>query len=130
MGTIIYCTTRTPTDQELSSLPHITLSSSATWDPHNVVFPSNCVEGGEHHTQIPSKTPPNESCAQPFCLLLGGIGQISCTSGHESGVWFTQIPWTGNSNLLKETSSPKYLPRISTSPPCTQWSPKVTLGMP
>ena len=45
MGTIIYCTTRAPSDQELSLLPHITLSLSATWDPHNVVFPTNCVEG-------------------------------------------------------------------------------------
>ena len=34
MGTIIYCNTRAPSDHELSSLPHITLSSSATWDPH------------------------------------------------------------------------------------------------
>ena len=43
-----------PSDHELSSLPHITLSSSATWDPHNIVFPSNCVEGGEHRTHISS----------------------------------------------------------------------------
>ena len=54
MGTIIFCTTRAPSDQELSSLPHITLSPSATWDPLNVVFPSNCVEGGEHRTHISS----------------------------------------------------------------------------
>ena len=54
MGTIIYCTTRIPSDQELSSLPHITLSSSTTWDPHNIVFPTNCVEGGEHRTHISS----------------------------------------------------------------------------
>ena len=52
MGTIIYCTTRAPSYQELSSLPHITLSSSATWDPHNVVFPTNCVVGGEQRTQM------------------------------------------------------------------------------
>ena len=54
MGTIIYCTTRAPSDHELSSLPHIILSSSATWDPHNIVFPPNCVEGGEHGTHISS----------------------------------------------------------------------------
>ena len=52
MGTIIYCTTRDPSDQELSSLPHITLSSSATWDPHNVVSLMNCVEGGEQRAQM------------------------------------------------------------------------------
>ena len=45
MGTIVYCTTRAPNDQELSSLPHITLSSSATWD---------LWEGGEHRTYISS----------------------------------------------------------------------------
>ena len=54
MGTIIYCTTRAPTDHELCSLPHIILSSSATWDPHNVVFLSNCLEGGEQNTYISS----------------------------------------------------------------------------
>ena len=54
MGTIIYCTTRAPSDHELSYLPQIILSSSATWDPHNVVFLSNCVEGGEHGTHISS----------------------------------------------------------------------------
>ena len=56
MGTIIYCNTHAPSDHELSSLPHITFSSSATWDPHNIVFPTNCVCGGEHntHTHISS----------------------------------------------------------------------------
>ena len=52
MGTIIYCNTRAPNDRELSTLPHIHLSSSATWDPHNVVFPTHRVEEEEHQTQI------------------------------------------------------------------------------
>ena len=54
MGTIIYCNTRTPSDHELSTLPHIPLSSPVTWDPHNVVFPTHCVEGGKHQPQISS----------------------------------------------------------------------------
>ena len=54
MGTIIYCNTRTPSDHELSTLPHIPLSSSVTWDPHNVVFPTHCVEGEDHQLQISS----------------------------------------------------------------------------
>ena len=54
MGTIIYCNTRTPSDHILSTLPHIPLSSPATWDPHNVVFPTHCVEGEEHQPQISS----------------------------------------------------------------------------
>ena len=54
MGTIIYCNTRAPNDHELSTLPHIPLSSSATWDPHNVVFPTHCVEEEEHQPQISS----------------------------------------------------------------------------
>ena len=45
MGTIIYCNTHTPSDHELSTPPHIPLSSPVTWDPHNVVFPTHCVEG-------------------------------------------------------------------------------------
>ena len=54
MGTIIYCHTREPSDHELSTLPHIPLSSSVTWDPHNVVFPTHCVEGEDHQPQISS----------------------------------------------------------------------------
>ena len=52
MGTIIYCDTRAPNDRELSTLHHIHLSSSATWDPHNVVFPTHRVEEEEPHPQI------------------------------------------------------------------------------
>ena len=52
MGTIIYCNTRAQIDCELLTLPHIHLSSSATWDPHNVVFPTHCVEEEEHQPQI------------------------------------------------------------------------------
>ena len=52
MGTIIYCNTRAPCDRKLSTLPHIHLSSSATWDPQNVVFPTHRVEEEEHQTQI------------------------------------------------------------------------------
>ena len=52
MGTIVYCNTRAPSDHELTTLPHIPLSSSATWDPHNVIFLTHCVEGEEHQPQI------------------------------------------------------------------------------
>ena len=54
MGTIICCNSHVPSDHELSTLPHIPLSSSATWDPHNVIFPTHCVEGEEHQLQISS----------------------------------------------------------------------------
>ena len=54
MGTIIYCNTHAPSDHELSTLPHISLSSSATWDPHNVVFLTHRVEEEEHQLQIQS----------------------------------------------------------------------------
>ena len=54
MGTIIYCNTRAPSDCKLSTLPHIHLSSSATWDPHNVVFPTHHVEEEERQPQISS----------------------------------------------------------------------------
>ena len=52
MGTIIYCNTHTPSDHELSTLPHIPLSSSATWDPHNVVFSTHRVEEEEHQRRF------------------------------------------------------------------------------
>ena len=39
-GTIVGTDTRTPTQEELSTCPHIVLSSSHPWDPHSVVFPA------------------------------------------------------------------------------------------
>ena len=39
-GTIIYTETHSPSDRELEECPHITLSSSHPWDPHNVRFPN------------------------------------------------------------------------------------------
>ena len=56
MGTIIYCNTRTPSDHVLSTLPHIPLSCPVTWDPHNVVFLTHCVEGEEHQPPISSNS--------------------------------------------------------------------------
>jgi hypothetical protein len=38
-GTILGVTTRTPTDHELQTCPHISLSSEHEWDPQNVRFP-------------------------------------------------------------------------------------------
>ena len=38
-GTILGVSTRTPTDEELQSCPHVTLSSEHEWDPQNVCFP-------------------------------------------------------------------------------------------
>jgi hypothetical protein len=37
--TVIGVATRTPTDQELQTCPHVTLSSEHEWDPQNVRFP-------------------------------------------------------------------------------------------
>ena len=38
-GTILGVTTRTPTDNELQTCPHVSLSSEYEWDPQNVRFP-------------------------------------------------------------------------------------------
>ena len=54
MGTIIYCNTRAPSNCKLLTLPQIHLSSSATWDPHNVVFLTHHVEEEERQPQISS----------------------------------------------------------------------------
>ena len=40
-GTIIYADTHTPTDNELRTCKHITLSSPHQWNPHNVTFPKS-----------------------------------------------------------------------------------------
>ena len=39
---VIYADTRSCTDDDLSCLPHIVLSSDAHWDPHGVRFPAHC----------------------------------------------------------------------------------------
>ena len=44
LSTIIYANTHAPTDQELTTCPHIVLSSNADWDPHHVWFSSHYVE--------------------------------------------------------------------------------------
>jgi hypothetical protein len=38
-GTILMAATRTPTDRELNTCPHVVLSSEHDWDPKNVRFP-------------------------------------------------------------------------------------------
>jgi hypothetical protein len=38
-GTILGVATRTPTDQDLQTCPHIVLSSEHEWDPQNIRFP-------------------------------------------------------------------------------------------
>jgi hypothetical protein len=38
-GTVIGVATRTPTDQELQTCPHVALSSERKWDPQHVWFP-------------------------------------------------------------------------------------------
>ena len=42
LGTVIYADTRSCTDDNLSCLPHIVLSSDAHWDPHGIQFPAHC----------------------------------------------------------------------------------------
>ena len=44
LSTIIYGNTHAPTDQELTTRPHIVLSSNTDWDPHHLGFPSLDVE--------------------------------------------------------------------------------------
>ena len=38
-GTVVYADTFTPSDKEIHECPHIILSSTHIWDPHNVSFP-------------------------------------------------------------------------------------------
>ena len=47
LGTVIYADTRSCTDDDLSCLPHIVLSSDAHWDPHGVGFLAHCDEREE-----------------------------------------------------------------------------------
>ena len=48
-GTVVFANTRSPTEVELQSHHHITLTSSRIWDPHNVTFPipTTVVEDGQ-----------------------------------------------------------------------------------
>ena len=42
---VIYADTRSCTDDNLSRLPHIVLSSDAQWDPHGVQLPAHRGDG-------------------------------------------------------------------------------------
>ena len=48
-GTVVFANTRTPTEEELQCCPKITLTSSRTWDPHNMVYPvpTTIIEDGQ-----------------------------------------------------------------------------------
>ena len=46
-GTVIYFDSRTPTNHELATCPHITMSSSVEWNPHEIHFPSTVNHGEE-----------------------------------------------------------------------------------
>ena len=39
-GTIICWDTRSPTEQELGTLPRMVMTSPHDWDQHNIIFPS------------------------------------------------------------------------------------------
>ena len=39
-GTVIFFNSRTPTNHELDSCPHITMSSAVEWNPREIQFPS------------------------------------------------------------------------------------------
>ena len=56
LGTIIYVNTHAPIDQELTTHPHIVLSSNTDWDPHHVWFPSRDVEEESKSTIITIQT--------------------------------------------------------------------------
>ena len=46
-GTVIYFDSRTPTNHELATCPHITMSSPAEWNPREIQFPSTVHHGEE-----------------------------------------------------------------------------------
>ena len=103
MGTIIYCNTRAPSDHELSTLPHIHLSSSATWDPHNVVFPTHRVEEEEHQPQI---------------LQISSISSLSSTANdltstiHDSATFHSRL--ISSVQVHAPSKSPEELPSAPT----------------
>ena len=47
-GTVIYIDIRTPTDEALSELPHVVLTSPQEWGPHIIEFPS----GPDYETSL------------------------------------------------------------------------------
>ena len=51
-GTIVFCNTRTPTQNELETCPHIQLSSFKPWDPSNVHFSTSLHSLGEEIERI------------------------------------------------------------------------------
>ena len=101
--TTIYCNTRVTSDHELSTLPHVHLSSSATWDPHNVVFPTHHVEEEEH---------------QPQTSQISSISSLSSSANDLTST--IHDPATFHSRLISSvqvhapSKSPEELPSVPT----------------
>ncbi len=51
-GTIVFFDSRTPTNHELETCPHVVLSSPAEWNPRDKQFPLNGYRGAEGKHQI------------------------------------------------------------------------------
>ena len=70
-GTIVYTDTHTPSENELTSCPHVQLTSPKPWDPHTVRFPKpnlsledvivNNRQVSELHSSVNSTLPQDDS---------------------------------------------------------------------
>ena len=81
-GTTIYMNTRTPSDHELQTCPHVVLTSKAPWDPRAVSFPkpTHLVEEGKLAQRV-SQIRSSRSEAfnsDEFAASNLGIYDVSC----------------------------------------------------
>jgi hypothetical protein len=79
-GTIIFFNSRTPTNHELETCPHITLSSAAEWNPRDVQFPSSVQHREEGRYGISHVNITNQSTNTEFDMSTCNFDarSISC----------------------------------------------------
>jgi hypothetical protein len=104
-GTIIFFNSRTPTNHELETCPHITLSSAAEWNPRDVQFPSSVHHGEEGRYGISHVNVTNQSTDSEFdmstcnydersisCLLTNRMLATVTVDGYEQEASVPDVP--------------------------------------
>ena len=88
-GTTIYFDSHTPSDKELNTCRHITLTSPSPWNPHNITFPSpsHRVEEVAQLVCDGLPSPTLTMISLPFHLTIS-LNALSAAS------WYTKFQWS------------------------------------
>jgi hypothetical protein len=91
-GTKVCALTRTPTDRELSSCPHIILLSPHNWDPHNVQFPKAvCTVEEEVARTVGATRSGRDEFSSEYVWSTSGTNDGGTNEGTIGLQWYTAL---------------------------------------